>query len=472
MSTSADLEKPPVTLSKAAYTTDGIKWWDDYAREDRYKVSDYLFDTGEPSVALGDYVVDAAEFTSREHHQREVDGLWAKVWQAACRANDIPEVGDYLEYEIVGYSILVVRDTPTTVKAFHNACRHRATAVATGCGKAACFVCPFHGWTYGLDGSLQALPASWDFPHVDRATHGLKAVQAEVFNGWVYVNLDLSAPPLREFLGETITRHLLVNPTDRMQKVSHVGMVIQSNWKVIAEAFMETYHVTVTHPTGNAFSGDVQARYDTYGLHQRLCSLIGVPGGIVGDHFTEQEVLEEAIAFQRSLRGMPDDGNYPRLPEGITAREFLADQMRALWGAQGFDVSKVSDTEIADVIEYTIFPNLNLVVHPVSQSALRFRPNGDDHTTSIVEFMRFRLVPEGQPLPKDVPVLMLGPDEKLADHEAEMGGTGFIADQDVSNCARVQKGLRSLDKLVLAQKQERNIVAFHRNLAAFIAEHA
>ena len=472
MSTSTGLEKAPTTWSQAAFTADGIKWWDDYAKEDRYKVSDYLFDSGEPTPPIGEYEVDVSDFTSREQHEREVAGLWTKVWQAACRANEIPEVGDFLEYEIVGYSILVVRDTPTTVKAFHNACRHRATAVASGCGTASCFVCPFHGWTYGLDGSLQSLPAEWDFPHVDQSTHGLKPVLAEVFNGWVYINLDTTAAPLREFLGETITRHLLVNPTERMQMVSHVGIVVRSNWKVITEAFMETYHVTVTHPTGNAFSGDVQARYDAFGLHQRFCSLIGVPGGIVGEQFTEQEVLEEAIAFQRSLRGMPDDGNYPELPEGVTARQFLADQMRALWGAQGYDVSNVSDAEMADVIEYTIFPNLNLVVHPISQSALRFRPNGDDHTTSIAEFMRFRLIPEGQDMPKDAPLLMLGPDDKLADHEEQMGGTGFIADQDVSNCARVQKGLRSLDKLVLAQKQERNIVAFHRNLAAFIAEHA
>ena len=446
-----------------------ILWWDDYAKADRHPVADYLFESGEPANPIGELSVDVREYLSPEHHAREVAGLWTKAWQIACRANDIPTAGDYIEYEIVGYSILIVRDAAGAVRAFHNACRHRATAVATGTGNAACFVCPFHGWTYGLDGSLDKLPAAWDFPHVDQATHGLRPVQADVFDGWVFVNLDPTAPPLLDFLGERVAGHLLRNPTERMWKAFHIGKVVHSNWKIVSEAFMETYHVSRTHPTSLPFAGDFRSRYDIFGLHLRLAAPIGVP--MVGGQYTEQEILDAAIGYLAALRGIEEELEYPELPAGLTARQFLADGARQQLGALGIDLSGCSDTEIVDVIVYALFPNVHITPNPISGSLLRVRPNGNDPASCIMESMVLRPVAAGQEMPKDAPLQLIGPDQRFSDFP-ELGANGFIIEQDESNCALIQKGLPGLERMVFGQKQESNIVAFHRNLDAFIQAHA
>jgi phenylpropionate dioxygenase-like ring-hydroxylating dioxygenase large terminal subunit len=354
-----------------------------------------------------------------------------------------------------------VRDAPTTIKAFRNACRHRATAVATGRGSAECFVCPFHGWTYGLDGSLQAVPAKWDFPHVDQETTGLHPVLAEVFDGWVFINMDPSAPPLAEFLGDTITRHLLTHPSEGKHKTLHVGLVVESNWKATAEAFMEAYHVPQTHPQGRAFIGDLQTRYDIFGRHARTITPKGVPSAFYGP-------LDEQVIFA-AFGGALAAEDLPEVPEGTTARQHVCDLTRAAGASQGLDAERISDAELLDTIAYNIFPNFLVVLRPGASSAMRFRPNGDDHTTSIFEYMVFNVMPPDQDLPGDVPLHMLGPDESLVDYQEQIPAAYFY-DQDVGTLVLAKKGLRNADQLLFGHRQERNIVAFHRHLAQFIAD--
>ena len=125
-------------------------------------------------AGVDSHELDTARYTSPEFMAREAAELWPTVWQMACRENEIPEAGDYLEYTILDRSVLVVRDRDGDVQAFNNACRHRGTALAVGSGSTECFRCPFHGWTYALDGELMSLPLEWDFEHLDKATHGLR----------------------------------------------------------------------------------------------------------------------------------------------------------------------------------------------------------------------------------------------------------------------------------------------------------
>src|SRR5205085_7629087 len=151
--------------------------------------------------------VQACVFTSRPFQEMETERLWTKVWQMACRENEIPAVGDFYEYEVAGRSILIVRVASDTIKAFFNSCLHRGTNVATGCGNATEFSCPFHGWAYGLDGSLKHVPAAWDFPSLDPGAMGLRECLVGTWDGWVFINMDPEAGPLRDYLGDMLHRH-------------------------------------------------------------------------------------------------------------------------------------------------------------------------------------------------------------------------------------------------------------------------
>src|SRR5580698_7610293 len=99
-----------------------------------------------------DPFIPASHYTSRAHAELENERLWPRVWQVACREEDIPQVGDFYTYDIVDDSIIVVRTSPDEIKAFHNACSHRGRRLTAGCGHTTRFHCRFHGWQFGLDG--------------------------------------------------------------------------------------------------------------------------------------------------------------------------------------------------------------------------------------------------------------------------------------------------------------------------------
>ena len=257
---------------------DEILAWYEAAPSRLVGTPDWWLETGD-RVEFDDCSIDTADYTSRGFLASEQERLWPRAWLMACRANDIPRVGDFLEYEIAGHSIVVVRDAPDSITAFRNACRHRGAALVSGSGSTDCFVCRFHAWTYGLDGALVQMPAHWDFPHVDVATAGLHRVQAQAFDGWVFINMDPDAASLEDHLGETVMRHLRSQPVRsdaQLWKEWHYGVVLKANWKVMAEAFFEIYHGPRTHPQLMPWAPDYRDVYldarqnGFFGLHHRL----------------------------------------------------------------------------------------------------------------------------------------------------------------------------------------------------------
>lgn len=411
-----------------------------------------------------DYEVDASRYTSQVFFDLEVERLWPRVWQLACRANDVPNVGDYFEYTIVDASVLIVRSAPDTIKAFRNACRHRGSAIATGSGNVACFSCPFHGWTYGLDGKLNHVPAGWEFPHLE-SDAGLREVRVELIDGYVFINLKTDAEPLSDFLGETVRTHLPQTPDEDMYAIWHFEAVMPCNWKVGLEAFMEAYHVARTHPQLSAFVADVQAQYDSFGLHSRAITPFGVSAILAGSEFTQQEILDSLTEFS----GLPE----AVVPDDETARAVMSRTVRAMAEMFGIDLSRFSDSEVTDQIEYVIFPNSIIFRGAAGHQNFRFRPNGRDLNSCIFDVVF--LVPgiEGVERPRDATIIRIPEGVRFQDFEPAANAMGVLApviDQDLFNFPLLQKGMHSAEKLVLGTNQEGNIVAFERNIDAWLSE--
>ncbi len=197
--------------------------------------------------------VSTERYHSRDYHRRERDNLWMKVWQIAGRADVIPEAGDWFEFRRFDQSWVLVRGKDGKLRGFVNACRHRGNAFCEGKGHAARFTCPYHNWSYGLDGQLLAV-AKPDFEGTTEEFVGAKdelgllEVPVDCALGFVWLNPDPAAGPLADFLGEA-GRILSQYHMEEMVPIGfNVRERLECNWKVMMDAFGEGYHSQAVHP--------------------------------------------------------------------------------------------------------------------------------------------------------------------------------------------------------------------------------
>ena len=401
-------------------------------------------------------------YTSAEFHRIEVEKVWKKVWQMACREEDVPAVGDHITYDIAGISVLVIRSAPDTVRAFRNICRHRGRILKEYPGRDDELRCAFHGFAWNLDGSFKHAPCAWDFEHVDFDDFDLPPVQVDTWGGFVFVNLDPGCGPLLDQLGD-LPSHFTGWPLEDRFKQVHVGKVLRCNWKLAQEAFMESYHVVATHPQLLPGMGDTITQYDSFGHFARAIT----PNGLPSTHLKWEPTAQDMVDVHYD-RAIGDPVPVP-VPDGVDGRTALSDHRRAgLAGVLGDErAAALSDAEVSDSMVYVVFPNF----HPwgsFNRIVYRFRPNGNRHDQCIMECMI--LSPFSGERPPASPLRMLGVDDDWTD-AFELGLLTRVFNQDVYNLPRVQEGLESgaIDEVVLARYQETKIRAMHAELERWIA---
>ncbi len=425
-------------------------------REDR---NDYL---GDPPP--GD--LERERYYSLEFQRLEAERMWSRTWQIASRLEEIPRVGDHFIYEIAGKSLIVVRSQPTEIKAFYNACLHRGRILRETGGHVANFRCKFHGFAWHLDGKLSFVPCRWDFPHLKDEEFSLPEAQVATWGGFVFVNMDPAAIPLDEYLSD-IPAHFREWDYEHRYKAAHVGVIVKANWKVAAEAFLETWHVLATHPQIIASTGDANSQYyvrKDRPHYSRLIIPVGVPSPFVAGRVTDQQIVD-SMKMQLA-RGDEE----LKLPPGMTPRQFAAEVMRGRMSeyTNGGDFSNVSDSEMVDVIVYFLFPNV-MLWGGYANLFYRWRPWGDDPEQSLMEVMLLPPAPENAPTPPPAQLHLMEPGQSFADAE-ELGKLGAFLDQDFNNMAWIQKGLRATNKpgLTLAHYQESQLRHFHRTLEMYL----
>jgi phenylpropionate dioxygenase-like ring-hydroxylating dioxygenase large terminal subunit len=481
----------------------------------------YLVDSPLPP---GPTTVDVREYFSRDQHELEVERLWKRVWQMACHEDDIPNPGDAIVYDIASLSFLLVRNEDGTVRAFPNACLHRGRSLVD-CEKKGLKVlrCPFHGWSWNLDGKLKEVPCQWDFPTVDEKDYSLPAVKVGHWGGFVFINPDPDAEPLEDFLGD-IDKHFRI-PFERRYKAVHFVKRLPCNWKVAQEAFMESYHVIATHPTLLPTFSDANTKYDVFGNLTRAISPSGPPSPHTGLSDPDPGAFPDGRLY-RSHRHVLSGAVYRRIaedevevtmPDGRTGffdskgdhlrgEVTSADQHLCNWiggkivpgtedEAAGFEpmspgeyraveaarkreamrplmgdyMDEVSDSDLVDSIYYSLFPNLSpwADFNPIFY---RFRPDGDNPEQSLHEVMFMMPVPEGQPRPEPAKMRFLDLDDDYTEI-AEIGSLAKVFNQDMLNHAQVQKGLHSHPKgeIIFANYQETKIRHFHATLDKWLS---
>ncbi|MGI9601903.1 MAG: aromatic ring-hydroxylating oxygenase subunit alpha [Acidimicrobiales bacterium] len=411
---------------------------------------------------LGNDDISAERYTSRQWHERETERLWRRVWQFACREEHIPEVGDHVVYEIVRDSYLVIRTAPDEIKAYPNACLHRGRQLKDHDGRCSEIRCRFHGFAWKLDGTLQDIPADWDFPHVEPAEFSLPEVRVDTWGGFVFINPDPDAEPLADFLGGIVDHFEIWDLADRYVE-AHVAKVIPANWKILQEAFCEAYHVNATHPQIMAWVGDTNTQVDVWENFARAITPSGTPSPLIDFDPTQDDMMRAMLDVRHDQKSpLPelDDEQSMRAMAAAGMRE----RLRPVVGDEWAD--RTSDAELMDNLDYTVFPNF----HPwgaFNRITYRFRPNGDDHRSGIMECLILSPFDGERPPPAEI--------HWLDDHETwtdapELGGVAKVFDQDLFNMPKVQAGLETTRKpgVTLASYQESKIRWLHQRLGEWV----
>ncbi|PEQ11513.1 (2Fe-2S)-binding protein [Novosphingobium sp. PC22D] len=420
---------------------------------------------------LGSEDVTKDRYVDPEFAKGEFERMWTRTWQMACRENHIPEAGDYYVYDIGPYSFIIARDDEGEIHAHFNACLHRGTKLKPSAteGYAMDLKCPFHGWTWNLDGSLKEIPEKWDFAHVQSRKMCLPAARVERLGGFVWINMDPDAPSLEEYLGPEALAHLKAWKLEDRYIYLHVQKSYPANWKLTMEAFMEAYHVGDTHPQVQPANGDVNSQYDVYGEHvNRFISTLGVVSPKLRDKYSEADIIENFTLGDSSSLG----GTKPELKEGERARQVMADMFRNMFEtATNTDLSHVSDTELLDTYSYTFFPNLFLFPGISLPMIYRFRPDAKDHRRTIYEVMFMRSKPKDGSQVETASVQVLEDHQSFAEAEGMDPGFGKILDQDTDNLYAQQEGLEASAKsgITLADYQEIRIRHFERTVDKYMA---
>jgi phenylpropionate dioxygenase-like ring-hydroxylating dioxygenase large terminal subunit len=419
-----------------------------------------------------DGLVPKERYTSRAFAELEMERVWTRVWQVACREEEIPSAGDFVEYPIGDQSVLVVRGADGAITAFHNACMHRGTRLANGCGSLpGAIQCRYHGWRYDLTGRLIGVPDREEFPDLP-ADVRLGPVRCDTWGGFVFVNMDTDAMPLLEFL-DPIPKLLGPYRLEEMRFRSFQTLVLPANWKAVLDAFNEGYHVQGAHPQILPWTDDVAIAYEQYETHARYGRLEDSrrtlrPSPRLG--MAEEDVDEGAIlaglvaglggAFLKEERAAVEELRAAGLPPGRLLEAYQRRRMELL-SARGFDVSDLTPDRMTSAEDVYWFPNLVGPIYPGSAILFRIRPNGLDPDTALKDIWALEWRPPGDDRPM--------PERRFYD-DWTAKDWGEISNQDYANLVQVQAGMKSrgFHALRLNQRQEGNILHMHRVIDRYL----
>lgn len=433
------------------------------------------------------YPVDA--FICPDYAAAEKDKLWPKVWQHAGRTEEIPNVGDYITYDICDDSILIVRVAEDRIKAYHNVCVHRGRRLVdtpkgqlSARGNTRKFVCGFHAWTYDIEGNNTYILDKEDWKGgLDNQCTSLREVNVDTWGGWLFVTMETNPEPLMDFLGEA-ARRLEPFQLHRMRYKWRQWVVFDCNWKTAIEAFMEPYHVAGTH-TQLLKWGQYYAYSEAYGPH-------GVSGF---DERDKSMKMEQSSSITRAGRGSdPRQSTYElqneiyttvnnasttmtlvnaakrlvdELPEGTPAPEVIAHWMKRAKeddAARGVDWPEITPAQMGEAgLAWSVFPNMTILHGITFALCYRTRPYGDDPNKCIFESYAIERYPDAEE-----------PETDWVYAEPTAEGWGMVLAQDFSNMEAVQKGMKSrgFEHTLPNPHQERKVTNFHRNLAHYMGQ--
>jgi choline monooxygenase len=400
-------------------------------------------------------LVPAERYYSPAFAQLEVERMWPKVWQLACTVDHVADPGDYFEYRCGPLSVLIVRGDDGELRAFQNVCRHRGNSLRAGSGSELRELrCGYHGWTWDLCGALKRVPNRKGFGMLQMAEFPLLAVSVDTWERLVFVNLDVDASPLSDFL-EAVPQDIAWLGLGDFRCYATMTIEVDANWKTIADGFSETYHVQTLHPELHRCMDDVYAPQVIWGHTGKSEQLYGVPSPHLKQAPTDVEVWDAYVCTQGALMGVADGTPFPG---GQPVKDVIAEQTRAFAAGRGIDLGWASTDRVMRLHQYNIFPNLTLLANADHFTVMAAHPGPDPDHGEFMMFLWTRM-PRGAPRSKPADVRMT----------ADQAEPGLVMTQDINVLAGLQRGLHQpgFTHLVLSN-EERRVINMHRNLDRYL----
>jgi phenylpropionate dioxygenase-like ring-hydroxylating dioxygenase large terminal subunit len=422
-------------------------------------------------------------YTSVEYARAERDRLWRKVWLQAGRVEELPDVGDFLTFEIMDDSVVIVRTAPDQLRAFHNVCPHRGRRLVdvpkgkrNAQGRRNQFICGFHGWRFDLDGNNTHIGNREDWQDkLSDGCAGLTSVKLDTWGGWLWINLDPNSGSLQEYLGvipEMLDPFELHNMRFRWRKWG----IFDCNWKVALEAFNETYHVQQTHPEFNKF-GEFRGWARTHGLHSHIgydtpknvdgnqAGKLRIGTGDARISTAEMQVYTWKKANTNTTETMVAAALRLKdeLPEGTPPGEVLAHWIASARRddeARGVVWPNVPAEHVGKSgTAWQVFPNFQIGHAVNNMLCYSARPYGNDPDKCIFEAAVYQLYPAGE-----------APETEWAFCPPTEEAWCYVLSQDFANMAAVQQGMKSGGFAGPRPNpySEGAIINLHRNLAKFM----
>jgi phenylpropionate dioxygenase-like ring-hydroxylating dioxygenase large terminal subunit len=446
----------------------------------------------EPSARLasewrpGPHGLPTARYTDPGFASLEAERLWPRVWQMACRLDQLERPGDYIVYDIAQDSVIVVRVDDATVKAYHNVCPHRATALAAGAGRfqLETITCPFHGWKWNLQGESTFVLDRCEFLDGELSDDYLHLHECQVatWMGSVWINMDPQAEPFEKHVAPI---RALIDPLriDQMKFYWHKSAVVPANWKVSQEAFFEGYHVVGTHPQllrkdQNPIEYNKNLQYFAFDNgHGIFNAKVSARMGQVSEEeagaldpttqlknlaYTQRQTFDQhdALVLQEEV-DIIEAMTEADLVGGVSPGEEYQRRVRASYAEQKRPIAAPEALEA--VTDCHIFPNVTFL--PIFGNVLmyRVRPTRDnDPNWCIFDMYSLRTYPEGRPTPSWR--------TELCDDLSDPEQFRLVPRQDFSNVPRQQQGMRSraITSTILSKRQEIIIMNMHRELDRYL----
>ena len=404
-------------------------------------------------------LVPAARYTSPDFAAREVQHMWPRVWLIACSVDHVAEPGDYFECRVGPYSVLVVRDDDNQLRAFQNVCRHRGNIICQGAGGGLTELrCVYHRWSWDLQGKLREVPSRKGFGTLRNDDFPLLAAQVDTWGRLVFINLDLDAMPLADYL-EGMPDDIAWVGLDEFRCTYSVTTPIPANWKVISDGFSETYHVQGLHSEMLGSIDDINSGQHIWGHVGVSKQPYGVASPRLGRNVPDQVVWDSFIVTQGGRMDVHESCAAPSVPEGQILQDVIADGVRQKQAARGVDLTRFSTSEVLTLNQYNVFPNATILIAADMLTVMYSRPGTtpDDGTLTIMHFDRAPSSGAARTRPMDAAVPF---------GEANFG---HVLNQDTDVLRTAQTGLHQpgFTHLVLSSEEAR-LINTHRNLERYL----
>jgi phenylpropionate dioxygenase-like ring-hydroxylating dioxygenase large terminal subunit len=434
---------------------------------------------------LGPSFVPKGRYIDRAFLDLELERLFPRTWLNACRADEVEHVGQYVNFEIGGQSIVVVR-TDGGLRAYFNSCRHRGTRLVQGQGRIGEFRCPFHAWRWNLDGTLKFQADACNFDPRPAEDLCLPTCRVGTWGGWVFVDPTGEAEPLEDFL-DPIPSRLDGFKLEDMRIAWYKSVILPANWKTALDAFIESWHVPGTHPQllrpDKRSTPPTIAESEAYGatfnelfrLHSRHADVFRYgPGGdatkLRDSYRSDPAAIRRNVEYSlRELGALYLHSDLDAATELVTTEgadgpmgNAIYQRLRAEHArAAGIDYPEVNDEQLkAAMYDWHLFPNTVFLIDMGCCLTYRSRPNGTDPDTCIFDIQGLELPPTGG--------LETAPPQRFEDWRD--GDMREILSQDFSNMSEVTSGLHSpaYDGHRLNTAQEMTIWNYHRAMDDYL----